>query len=642
MFLFTKMRNVAGLSTADAQKSSDMFAKCRYMDELTGGKGVIFATGTPVSNSMTEMYTMQRYLQYGTLQRNGLTHFDAWASIFGETVTAIELAPEGTGYRARTRFARFFNLPELIALFKEVADIKTADQLHLPTPKACYETIAVKPSAYQQEMVQALSERASAVHAGNVDPKEDNMLKITSDGRKLGLDQRLINPLLPDDPHSKVNACVQNVYRIWREGREGKLTQLIFSDISTPKGEDGTFNVYDDIRAKLTSMGVPAAEIAFIHDANTEAKKKELFARVRSGQVRVLLGSTAKMGSGTNVQDLLIALHDLDCPWRPGDLEQRAGRIVRQGNRNLEVHIYRYVTEGTFDAYLWQTIENKQAFISQIMTSKSPVRSCEDVDETALSYAEIKALCAGDARIREKMDLDVSVARLRLLKAGHMSRRYQLEDQLLKTYPREVERCKDVIAGLEKDKAALAAHPLPEKEFVGMEIQGRLLTDRDAAGQAILEACKGAQDKDVKLGTYRTLRMALSFDPFGNRMLLTLRGAISHPVELGTDARGNLIRIENALDAIPRRIDAANNQLQNLLQQMEAAKAEIEKPFPQEEELQAKSQRLSELDAALNMDSSHASRQENEPERASVLERLRHASHSPEKQTKTTEREVDF
>ena len=535
LFLFTKMRNVAGLSTADAQKSSDMFAKCRYMDELTGSKGVIFATGTPVSNSMTEMYTMQRYLQYGTLQRNGLTHFDAWASIFGETVTAIELAPEGTGYRARTRFARFFNLPELIALFKEVADIKTAGQLHLPTPKACYETIAVKPSAYQQEMVQALSERASAVHAGNVDPKEDNMLKITSDGRKLGLDQRLINPLLPDDPHSKVNACVQNVYRIWREGREGKLTQLIFSDISTPKGEDGTFNVYDDIRAKLTGMGVPAAEIAFIHDANTEAKKKELFARVRSGQVRVLLGSTAKMGSGTNVQDLLIALHDLDCPWRPGDLEQRAGRIVRQGNRNPEVHIYRYVTEGTFDAYLWQTIENKQAFISQIMTSKSPVRSCEDVDETALSYAEIKALCAGDARIREKMDLDVSVARLRLLKADHMSRRYQLEDQLLKTYPREVERCKDVIAGLEKDKAALAAHPLPEKEFVGMEIQGRLLTDRDAAGQAILEACKGAQDKDVELGTYRTLRMALSFDPFGNRMLLTLRGAMSHPVELGTD-----------------------------------------------------------------------------------------------------------
>ena len=642
LFLFTKMRNVAGLSTADAQKSSDMFAKCRYMDELTGGKGVIFATGTPVSNSMTEMYTMQRYLQYGTLQRNGLTHFDAWASIFGETVTAIELAPEGTGYRARTRFARFFNLPELIALFKEVADIKTADQLHLPTPKACYETIAVKPSAYQQEMVQALSERASAVHAGNVDPKEDNMLKITSDGRKLGLDQRLINPLLPDDPHSKVNACVQNVYRIWREGREGKLTQLIFSDISTPKGEDGTFNVYDDIRAKLTGMGVPAAEIAFIHEANTEAKKKELFARVRSGQVRVLLGSTAKMGSGTNVQDLLIALHDLDCPWRPGDLEQRAGRIVRQGNRNPEVHIYRYVTEGTFDAYLWQTIENKQAFISQIMTSKSPVRSCEDVDETALSYAEIKALCAGDARIREKMDLDVSVARLRLLKADHMSRRYQLEDQLLKTYPREVERCKDVIAGLEKDKAALAAHPLPEKEFVGMEIQGRLLTDRDAAGQAILEACKGAQDKDVELGTYRTLRMTLSFDPFGNRMLLTLRGAMSHPVELGTDARGNLIRMENALDAIPRRIDAANNQLQNLLQQMEAAKAEIEKPFPQEEELQAKSQRLSELDAALNMDSSHASRQENEPERASVLERLRHAPHSPEKQTKATEREVDF
>lgn len=407
LFLYTKMRNVAGLSTSEAQKSSDMFMKCRYMDELTGGRGIVFATGTPVSNSMTELYTMQRYLQYSTLKRSNMTHFDAWASTFGETTTAIELAPEGTGYRARTRFARFFNLPELMTIFKEVADIKTADQLHLPTPKANFETVVVQPTEQQAELVQALSERAAEVHSGNVDPSVDNMLKITSDGRKLGLDQRLINPMLPDDPGSKVNACVRNIHRIWQEGMDQRLTQLVFCDISTPKGTAGAenqeFSVYDDIRAKLISMGVPAEEIAFIHDANTEARKKELFGKVRSGQVRVLMGSTAKMGAGTNVQDRLVALHDLDCPWRPGDLEQRAGRIVRQGNQNEEVFIYRYVTEKTFDAYLWQTVENKQKFISQIMTSKSPVRSCEDVDETALSYAEIKALCAGDPTIKEKM-----------------------------------------------------------------------------------------------------------------------------------------------------------------------------------------------------------------------------------------------
>lgn len=453
LYLYTKMRNVAGLSVTEAQKSSDMFAKCRYMDEITGGKGVIFATGTPVSNSMTELYTMQRYLQYDTLKRKGLAHFDCWASTFGETVTAIELAPEGTGYRARTRFAKFFNLPELMAMFKETADIKTADQLHLPTPTPHFENISVKPSEYQQEMIQALSERAAQVHSGSVDPKVDNMLKITSDGRKLGLDQRLINPLLPDDPGSKVNACVQNVFRIWREGQADKLTQLLFCDLSTPTGkapavkddaakdaafiETGElpadrFNVYDDIREKLVSMGIPREEIAFIHEAKTDVQKKELFSKVRSGDVRILLGSTAKMGAGTNCQDRLIALHDLDAPWRPGDLEQRAGRIIRQGNMNPDVHIYRYVTERSFDAYLWQTIETKQKFISQIMSSKSPVRACDDVDETALSYAEIKALCAGDPRIKEKMNLDVEVAKLRLMKADHESKRFRLEDQLVR------------------------------------------------------------------------------------------------------------------------------------------------------------------------------------------------------------------
>ena len=628
LFLTTKMRNVAGLSTSEAQKSSDMFMKCRYMDELTEGRGVVFATGTPVSNSMTELYTMQRYLQYGLLKRSDMTHFDCWASNFGETVTAIELAPEGTGYRARTRFAKFFNLPELMTMFKEVADIKTADQLHLPTPKAHYETVVVKPSEYQQQMVEALSERAGEVHAGNVDPSEDNMLKITSDGRKLGLDQRLINPMLPDDPGSKVNACVGNVFRIWSEGQDKRLTQLVFCDMSTPKASAGAespeFSVYDDIRAKLIRMGVPTEEIAFIHDANTEARKKELFGKVRSGQVRVLMGSTAKMGAGTNVQDLLVASHDLDCPWRPGDLEQRAGRIVRQGNQNEEVTIYRYVTESTFDAYLWQTVENKQKFISQIMTSKSPVRSCEDVDETALSYAEIKALCAGDPRIKEKMDLDVDVARLRLMKADHQSKQFRLEDQVLKNFPRQMEQYRGYIAGFQQDLATVAAHPLPPEAFVGMEIKGRHYADKEAAGEAIIAACKDAvkTNSDAEIGHYRGLSVTVSYNPFDNQFEMTLRGAMSHRLVLGSDAKGNLIRMENALANIPARMGDAQTQLDTLHQQMAAAKEEMGKHFPQEEELQEKSARLTTLNALLNIDKSHSA-PEQDDEKRSIHDQLK-------------------
>ena len=635
LFLYTKMRNVAGISTSEAQKSSDMFMKCRYMDELTGGRGIIFATGTPVSNSMTELYTMQRYLQYGALQRSGMTHFDCWASTFGETTTAIELAPEGTGYRARTRFAKFFNLPELMNVFREVADIKTADQLQLPTPDVKYETVVVRPTAQQEEMVQALSERAAAVHNKQVDPTVDNMLKITSDGRKLGLDQRLINPLLPDDPASKVNACVGNILRIWEAGQEDKLTQLVFCDISTPKGtgaataaqsgsepfladdtpQENTFNVYDDIREKLIAHGVPAEQIAFIHEANTEVKKKELFAKVRSGQVRVLMGSTAKMGAGTNVQDRLIALHDLDCPWRPGDLEQRAGRIVRQGNMNPEVSIFRYVTEATFDAYLWQTVENKQKFISQIMTSKSPVRSCEDMDETALSYAEIKALCAGDPRIKEKMDLDVDVARLKLMKADHQSKQFRLEDQLLKYFPQEVERDTQLIAGFQKDIATIEAHPLPQEDFVGMVVGDKLITDKEEAGKAILAACKdAAKGAPVEFGSYRGLPMRVQFDSFINKFVLTLHGAVSHPMEVGNDARGNITRLDNALLQIPKRLAATTEHLATVRQQIDAARAEAGKPFPQEAELKTKSARLAELDAALNMDRSSGSRQKDRSE----------------------------
>jgi len=672
LFLYTKMRNVAGLSTTDAQKSSDMFAKCRYMDEITGSRGVIFATGTPVSNSMTELYTMQRYLQYDRLQELGMAHFDCWASRFGETVTALELAPEGTGYRARTRFSKFFNLPELMNLFKEIADIKTADQLHLPTPQVEYHNIVAQPTEQQQEMVKALSERASLVHSGTVDPSQDNMLKITSDGRKLGLDQRIINQLLPDEPGTKVNQCVNNIMQIWRDGEADKLTQLVFCDISTPQArpakkvakeldnptlhalEDAVpldepepaFTVYEDIRQKLIAQGVPAEQIAFIHEANTEVRKKELFSKVRTGQVRVLLGSTAKMGAGTNVQDRLVALHDLDCPWRPGDLAQRKGRIERQGNQNETVHVYRYVTEGTFDAYLWQTVENKQKFISQIMTSKSPVRSCDDVDETALSFAEIKALCAGDPRIKERMDLDVDVARLKLMKADHQSKQYRLEDQLLKTFPEEIEKNKGFIAGLEADMKTLAEHPHPEDGFAGMEVRGDTLTDKENAGAALLDACKEVKGTDpVPVGSYRGFAMSVSFDAFRQEYMLLLKGQMTHRAMLGTDPRGNLTRIDNALSQMPQRLEAVKNQLDNLYQQQAAAKAEVGKPFPQEQELRDKSARLAELDVLLNMDG----RGRPAPEavlaksgRPSVLEGLKRPvpPRCPEKKPKHHEQEV--
>ncbi len=628
-FIYTKMRNVAGLSTTDAQKSSDMLLKCRYMDELTGGRGIVFATGTPVSNSMTELFTMMRYLQNDTLKQKHLNHFDAWASTFGETTTAIELAPEGTGYRARTRFAKFFNLPELMNLFKEVADIKTADQLNLPTPKATYHNVVAQPSEIQRAMVQELSERASAVHTGNVDPTVDNMLRITSDGRKLGLDQRIINPDLPDEPGSKVNLCVDNIFQIWEDGKSDKLTQVIFSDLSTPKG-DGNFTVYEDIRNKLTKMGMPNDEIAFIHDADTEVKKKELFAKVRNGSVRVLIGSTQKMGAGSNFKDRLVALHDLDCPWRPGDLTQRAGRIIRQGNMNPEVHIYRYVTNAIFDAYLWQTIENKQKFIGQIMTSKSPVRACEDIDEAALSYAEVKALCAGDPRIAEKMNLDVEVAKLKLLKANHQSRQYRMQDDIAKLYPAKIEAYGQYITGLGRDQETVAANPHPADGFVGIEVQGEFYTDKDKAGTAILEACKNLRDTaTVPIGTYRGFAMSLALTDFGRQYILTLKGAVSHKVELGKDIRGNLIRMDNALASIPKQIETATAQLAEVQKQFDTAKAEVDKPFPQEDELKAKSARLVELNMALDMGNGGGTQDVPEvaetAEKPSILARL-HAS----------------
>ena len=669
LFLYTKMRNVAGLSTSDAQKSSDMFAKCRYMDEITGNRGVIFATGTPVSNSMTELYTMQRYLQYDRLQELSMTHFDCWASRFGETTTALELAPEGTGYRARTRFSKFFNLPELMNLFREVADIKTADQLNLPTPEVEYHNIVAQPTEQQQEMVKALSERASLVHSGTVDPSQDNMLKITSDGRKLGLDQRIINQALPDEPGTKVNQCVANIMQIWRDGEADKLTQLVFCDISTPQAApskkaakaldnptlhaleqavpldepEPVFTIYEDIRQKLIAQGMPADQIAFIHEANTEVRKKELFAKVRTGQVRVLLGSTAKMGAGTNVQDRLVALHDLDCPWRPGDLAQRKGRIERQGNQNPLVHVYRYVTEGTFDAYLWQTVENKQKFISQIMTSKSPVRSCDDVDETALSFAEIKALCAGDPRIKERMDLDVEVSKLKLMKADHQSKQYRLEDQLLKYFPEEIEKHKGFIQGFEADLETLAAHPHPEDGFAGMEIRGDVLTDKENAGAALLDACKEVKNSEpVQIGSYRGFAMTVMFDAWRQEYTLLLKGQMTHRTSLGSDPRGNLTRIDNALAQMPQRLEATKAQLDNLYQQQAAAKEEVGKPFPYEDDLRVKSARLVELDTLLNLDGKGRSQPEAviaKSARPSVLDSLKRPvpPRCPEKKPKQHE-----
>ena len=636
LFLTTKMRNVAGLSTSEAQKSSDMFGKCRYLDEITGGRGVVFATGTPISNSMTELYTVMRYLQYSTLQQKKLTHFDCWASTFGETTTAIELAPEGTGYRARTRFAKFFNLPELMSMFKEVADIKTSDQLHLPVPDAKFETVVVKPSETQKAMVQELSRRAAEIHSGNVDASVDNMLCVTSDGRKIGLDVRLMNPMLPDDPNSKLNVCVQNVLKIWEEGKDQKLTQLLFCDLSTPKN-DGNFNVYEDIRKKLIAAGVPENEIEFIHNADTEAKKAALFSKVRSGDVRVLLGSTAKMGAGTNVQSRLVAVHHLDVGWKPSDMTQRNGRIIRQGNMNKEVKVFNYVTEGTFDAYLWQTLENKQRFISQIMTSKSPVRSCEDVDEQALSYAEIKALCAGNPLIKEKMDLDVQVAKLKVLKADHQSQKFRLQDKLLTKFPADIQEATAHIAGLKADAQLAAAHPQGKEEFCGMVIKGVTYDEKKTAGERLVLACSELPNAEEKvIGSYRGFELSLRFDTFRSEYLALLKGQRKYTVPLGTDPLGNIIRLDNSLNNFPERITAAENELATLHQQQAAAQIEVEKPFPQEEELAEKSARLAELNAQLDVDEkSHDPEQDEEeqedaPRRPSVLAALEEKSDKPE------------
>ena len=628
LFLTTKMRNVAGLSTSEAQKSSDMFGKCRYLDEITGGRGVVFATGTPVSNSMTELYTVMRYLQYGTLQKKNLTHFDCWASTFGETTTAIELAPEGTGYRARTRFAKFFNLPELMSMFKEVADIKTSDQLHLPVPEAKFETVVAKPSEIQKEMVQELSKRAARIHSGTVDASEDNMLCVTNDGRKIGLDVRLMNPMLPDDPNSKLNVCVQNVLKIWEEGKDQKLTQLLFCDLSTPKN-DGNFNVYDDIRKKLVAAGVPENEIEFIHNADTEAKKAALFSKVRSGDVRVLLGSTAKMGAGTNVQSRLVAVHHLDVGWKPSDMTQRNGRIIRQGNMNKEVKVFNYVTEGTFDSYLFQTLENKQRFISQIMTSKSPVRSCEDVDEQALSYAEIKALCAGNPLIKEKMDLDVQVAKLKVLKADHQSQKFRLQDKLLTKFPADIQETNAYIAGVKADAQLADAHPQGKEEFCGMTIKGVAYDEKKTAGERLVLACSELPNAEEKvIGSYRGFELSLRFDTFRSEYQALLKGQRKYTVPLGTDPLGNIIRLDNSLNNFPERINSAENELATLHQQQAAAQIEVEKPFPQEEELAEKSARLAELNAQLDVDEkSHEPEQDEEeqedaPRRPSVLAAL--------------------
>ena len=636
LFLYTKMRNVAGISQTDAQKSSDMFMKCRYMDELTGGRGITFATGTPVSNSMTELYTIMRYLQYDTLQKMGLSHFDDWAASFGETVTAIELSPEGTGYRAKTRFARFFNLPELISLFKESADVQTADMLNLPVPKAEYINEVLKPSETQEEMVSSFADRAEAVRNGNVNPRFDNMLKITNDGRKLALDQRLMNEMLPDEPESKVNRCVDNAFKVWEESAPDKGTQLIFCDLSTPKA-DGTFNVYDDVREKLVARGVPREEVAFIHEYNTETKKAELFAKVRAGQVRILMGSTPKLGAGTNIQDRLIALHHLDCPWKPSDLEQQEGRILRQGNRNKQVKIYRYVTENTFDSYMWQILENKQKFISQIMTSKSPVRSCEDVDEQALSYAEIKALCAGNPLIKEKMDLDVQVAKLKVLKADHQSQKFRLQDKLLTKFPADIQETNAYIAGVKADAQLAAAHPQVQEGFCGMTIKGVTYDEKKTAGERLVLACSELPNAEEKvIGSYRGFELSLRFDTFRTEYQALLKGQRKYTVPLGTDPLGNIIRLDNSLNNFPERINSAENELATLHQQQAAAQIEVEKPFPQEEELAEKSARLAELNAQLDVDEkSHEPEQDEEeqedaPRRPSVLAALEEKSDKPE------------
>ena len=613
LFLYTKMRNVGGIAQTEAQKSSDLFMKCRYLDEITGGRGTVFATGTPISNSMVELYTIQRYLQYDTLLKNDLQHFDSWASTFGETVTAIELTPEGTGYRAKTRFAKFFNLPELMSMFKEVADIRTADMLELPVPKANFHNIAVKPSEIQKEMVAQLAERAENVRKGNVDASVDNMLKITNDGRKLALDQRMLNDMLPDFEGSKINACVDNVYRIWNENSDKKSAQLIFCDLSTPKN-DGVFSVYNDIRKKLIERGIPENQVKFIHEADTDVKKKELFQKVRKGEVRVLLGSTQKMGAGTNVQDRLIALHDVDCPWRPSDLEQRAGRIIRQGNSNPEVEIYRYVTEQTFDAYLYQLVEGKQKFASQIMTSKSPVRSADDIDETALSYAEIKMLATGNPYIKEKMDLDIQIQKLKLLKANYLSEKYNLEDKIIKFYPQKIASLTNTIKALEQDLSTAKAHPKPiDDSFVGMEINGEYISEKADAGKAILESCKQMNSSDpIKIGKYRGFDMELQFSSgILHCYEIALKGATTQKVSLGDDPNGNITRIDNAIGRIPDHIENAKAELKNIQTQYETAQIEVQKPFAQEEELKAKTKRQIEVEKLISSG-------ENEPEQNAI------------------------
>ncbi|MFR0973005.1 MAG: helicase-related protein [Acutalibacteraceae bacterium] len=589
LYLYTKMRNVGGIAQTEAQKSSDLFMKCRYLDEITGNRGTVFATGTPVSNSMVELYSVQRYLQYDTLAQNGLQHFDSWASTFGETVTALELAPEGTNYRAKTRFAKFYNLPELMQMFREVADIQTADMLKLPVPTVNYHNIKTKPSEIQTEMVASLAKRAEKVRARLVEPNIDNMLKITNDGRKLALDQRMIDPMLPDDPDSKVNACVDNVYRIWEEYADTKATQLVFCDLSTPKN-DGTFNVYDDMREKLIARGIPAEQIRFIHEATTDAQKKELFGKVRSGEVRVLFGSTPKMGAGTNVQDRLIAIHNLDCPWRPSDLEQRQGRIERQGNMFPEVEVYRYVTEQTFDAYLYQLVESKQKFISQIMTSKSPVRSAEDVDEVALSFAEVKMLATGDARFKEKMDLDIQVSKLRVLKQSYLSEHYDLEDRVLKYYPQTIKEYEERIAGYENDAALTEQHkPQGEDKFCPMTLKGVTYTEKADAGEMLLAICKDyPMSAPTEIGSYRGFRMEIYYDTVNAHYCMNLCGKAKHKVDLGADALGNLTRIENELSKLPARLEAAKTKKAETIAQLETAKEEIKKPFAFEDELKEK------------------------------------------------------
>lgn len=617
LYLYTKMRNVGGIAQTEAQKSSDLFMKCRYLDEITGNRGTVFATGTPVSNSMVELYSVQRYLQYDTLAQNGLQHFDSWASTFGETVTALELAPEGTNYRAKTRFAKFYNLPELMQMFREVADIQTADMLKLPVPKVNYHNIKTKPSEIQTEMVASLAKRAEKVRARLVEPNIDNMLKITNDGRKLALDQRMIDPMLPDDPDSKVNACVDNVYRIWEEHADTKATQLVFCDLSTPKN-DGTFNVYDDMREKLIARGIPAGQIRFIHEATTDAQKKELFGKVRSGEVRVLLGSTPKMGAGTNVQDRLIAIHNLDCPWRPSDLEQRQGRIERQGNMFPEVEVYRYVTEQTFDAYLYQLVESKQKFISQIMTSKSPVRSAEDVDEVALSFAEVKMLATGDARFKEKMDLDIQVSKLRVLKQSYLSEHYDLEDRVLKYYPQTIKEYEERIAGYENDAALAEQHkPQGEDKFCPMTLKGVTYTEKADAGEMLLAICKDyPMSAPTEIGSYRGFQMEIYYDTVNAHYCMNLCGKAKHKVDLGADALGNLTRIENELSKLPARLEAAKTKKAETIAQLETAKEEIKKPFAFEDELKEKAERLNALNIELNLNEKDTSVMDTEPEQA--------------------------